>query len=188
MVPAHRLYQHPQQTYLRERQERGICYQCSEDYHWAGMLGVDLCHTCQNSLSQRAVKTVKEASTFPVQKILWQPVPRYGPALTAEGLQSSPGERQQSWRWEGRDSATRGEHWLLRDPPNVSQQRAQAEPAGGTARNRLPALVLPLHTDTPTGAHWASQRLYFQTLEHLHTSVLLYSTGTKPLRSDRVHL
>lgn len=42
-----------------------------------------------------------------------------------------------------------GEHWLLRDPPNVFQQRAQAEPAGGTGRNRLPALLLPTAHSQP---------------------------------------
>lgn len=63
---------------------------------------------------------MKEASTFSVTKILGKPVPHYRPAWTAEVLPLL------SWRKAAELAMGKqrlsGEHWLLRNPPNVSQQ------------------------------------------------------------------
>lgn len=86
-MPVHRLCEHPQQAYLRERQERGICYQCSENYHWAGMLGVDLCHTCQIHFPKKPRKQWKRLPPFQLKRSCGsQCHTACQPALTAEVL------------------------------------------------------------------------------------------------------
>lgn len=156
------------------------------------MLGEDLRHTCQNSLSQRGRKTKERGfNSFSYKKNphkpktkqktknpktdLGKPAPRCLSALPARS-QRKAAELATARQWFSH------------------QWRALAEPGVGTPRAHGSQLHCwpgcahwaptspPRYTDIPWD--WDLQRLYFESLKDLYASVLLHSTGTKLPRSE----